>query len=78
MSEPKFFELPQKAPGGVTVRVWFKTYNDAFGWMRDQGLLGENSAKEVIDSWAETSHKEIDREAKSLRKRITKWITGSR
>lgn len=75
MSEPKFYELPQKAPGGVTVRVWFKTYNDAFNWMRDQGLMGDNSAKELISAWVENEHKIVDREAKSLRKRITKWLS---
>lgn len=79
MSEPKFiFELPEKTSGGILVRLWFKTYNDALDWMREQGLIGPNSAKTVVDAWEDHAHKQVDREAKGIRKKIQRWLSGNR
>lgn len=78
MSDPQFFEFPQREGKGATVRVWFKSFNDAFNWMRDQGLIGANSGKEVFDTWAEDQRKVVEKEVKGLRKKLAKWIGSLR
>jgi hypothetical protein len=79
MSNDRFgFDLPEKVQGGFIVRLYFKTFNGALDWLQEQGLIGSNSAQKIVDDWEQDQRKIIDRESKSLRKRITTWLSGNK
>jgi len=74
MEEPQFLQWPEKAKGGYSVRVWFKTMNGALDWMRHQGVIGDNSAESILKNSERKAVENVKREYTWIRKAVRKWL----
>jgi len=76
MSDLKKWDFPVKTPQGFRVDLFFKTMNGALEFLKSAKLIGDNSAIMALDEWTETSKKTIEKEHRSLKKKVLKWLRG--
>jgi len=72
--EIKKWDFPVKTSSGYLVRLYFKTMPGALSFLESIRALGNNSAVEALESWRDESHKAIDKEARSLKKKVLSWL----
>jgi len=76
MSDLKKWDFPVKTPQGFRVDLFFKTMNGALNFLKEARLIGDNSATMALDQWTEDSKKAIEKEHRSLKKKVLKWLRG--